>query len=691
MRNKIMRNKKSGVKLIFSILAAVMLCTMFSLPAIAAEGGLTDVYLDGCQWYGGDDSYSGASKDEPVVSFARAQELVASGGTIWCLSTAMVYDTQVWDLTSKPGVMVKRASGTDDILAAVMGSGSLTIKNVVFDGTLRKADGSVDSSKMSSSALINVQDSGTLIMDTGSVVENNYTNNEGAGIRLIGNASLTMQSNACVRNTRSTSAGGGIIAAGADSTVTIKDSASVTGNSAQTGAGIYMNGSMNLLGGNISGNTASSYGGGLFINTSAKDVLFTGGAISGNTAQGLPDPTTTGKGNDIYSNGHKLWKLSGDWKTSDGIFLNKTAKVLITSSVKNPIVFEGVRNTAGLEGTVVAEGGDSYPLTQKDLEQFSCKEKKIGFELDTANNQIKVKILSPYTVTFDKNGGDGDNFTQEVYPKYKVTKPENPTRTGYVFSGWNNGSTAFDFENTIITENTTLKAQWHAHTYDTSWKADATNHWHECTANDGEKSGVAAHTPGAAATIEHGQVCTVCSYEIAPKLPSKQIIKDKNTGITIEYEDGTVFGDDITLVVSPKSAEEMKKNQENVNKVVNGKKLAGLYDIKLLKNGAEIQPDGKLKISLELTTEMKNMTDLQVVYIDDNGKVTIIPSQLVNGKLVFITDHFSYYGVIGTPKSSEPSSPRTGDTSNVMLYLGLIILSGCLAGYGLKKKKALRR
>ncbi|MGX8834564.1 InlB B-repeat-containing protein [Amedibacillus sp. YH-ame6] len=562
------------------------------------------------------------------------------------MSTAMIYDTQVWDLTNKPGVTVKSALGKDEMLATVMGTGSLTIKNIVFDGTLRKEDGSVDSNRKSLSALINVQDSGTLIMDMGSIVENNYTNNEGAGIRLIDNASLIMQGNASIRNTRSTTVGGGIMAAGTNSTVTIKDSASVTGNSAQTGAGIYMNGSMNLLGGNIADNTASFYGGGLFINTSAKAVVFTGGAISGNTAHGLTDPTT-GRGNDIYSNGHKLWKLSGDWKTSDGIFLNKMANVLITSAVKNPIVFEGVRNTTGLEGTVVAVGSGGYSLTQKDLDQLSCKEMKIGFELDTINNLIKVKILSPYTVTFDKNGGSGDNFTQEVYPKHQVIKPENPTREGYVFRGWNNGITTFDFEKTIITENTTLKAQWHAHTYDTNWKFDATNHWHECTANDGEKSDMVAHTPGVAATIEHAQICIVCGYELVPKLPSKEIIVDNTTGTKVEYEDGSVFADDITLVVTPKSKEEMKEFQNNVNKVVTGKTIAGVYDIKLLKNGVEIQPDGKLKISLILTDAMKAMSELQVVYIDDNEELTIIPSQLIDGKLVFITDHFSYYGVIG--------------------------------------------
>ncbi|MGX8834563.1 hypothetical protein ACWG0P_10145 [Amedibacillus sp. YH-ame6] len=42
-----MRNKKSSVKLMFCVLAAMIICTIFSTPAIIAEGGLNDVYLDG--------------------------------------------------------------------------------------------------------------------------------------------------------------------------------------------------------------------------------------------------------------------------------------------------------------------------------------------------------------------------------------------------------------------------------------------------------------------------------------------------------------------------------------------------------------------------------------------------------------------------------------------------------------------
>ena len=54
----------------------------------------------------------------------------------------------------------------------------------------------------------------------------------------------------------------------------------------------------------------------------------------------------------------------------------------------------------------------------------------------------------------------------------------------------------------------------HTHSYSTAWSSDATQHWRECTANDGAKTDAANHT---------GSPCTVCGY--TPTL----------TGITAVY------------------------------------------------------------------------------------------------------------------------------------------------------------
>ena len=63
-----------------------------------------------------------------------------------------------------------------------------------------------------------------------------------------------------------------------------------------------------------------------------------------------------------------------------------------------------------------------------------------------------------YTVTFDSNGGS-NVASQTINENDKVTKPANPTRSGYTFKEWQLNGKAYDF-NTKVTGNITLKAVW---------------------------------------------------------------------------------------------------------------------------------------------------------------------------------------------------------------------------------------
>ena len=65
-----------------------------------------------------------------------------------------------------------------------------------------------------------------------------------------------------------------------------------------------------------------------------------------------------------------------------------------------------------------------------------------------------------YIVTFDSAGGTAVD-SQTILNGGKVTKPEDPTRDGYVFEGeWMNGSFTWDFDIDIVTEDITLTASW---------------------------------------------------------------------------------------------------------------------------------------------------------------------------------------------------------------------------------------
>ena len=64
-----------------------------------------------------------------------------------------------------------------------------------------------------------------------------------------------------------------------------------------------------------------------------------------------------------------------------------------------------------------------------------------------------VKLV---TVTFDNNG---NKAIETIDEGNKVTKPDDPSRSGYVFSGWYDGTSKWDF-NTVVNDNITLTAKW---------------------------------------------------------------------------------------------------------------------------------------------------------------------------------------------------------------------------------------
>ncbi len=89
-----------------------------------------------------------------------------------------------------------------------------------------------------------------------------------------------------------------------------------------------------------------------------------------------------------------------------------------------------------------------------------------------------------YTVSFNSDGG-GDVASQTVESGKLATEPTTkPSKTGYTFSAWYDGETAFDFSKPI-TKNTTLTAKWTANTYTVT--LDNNGETTEVTATYGEK------------------------------------------------------------------------------------------------------------------------------------------------------------------------------------------------------------
>jgi len=111
-----------------------------------------------------------------------------------------------------------------------------------------------------------------------------------------------------------------------------------------------------------------------------------------------------------------------------------------------------------------------YVLTGwfKDVELL----KEWFFDFDIVTNDItlfaKWKSASTFNVTFNSLGGSPVE-KKNVIEGQNVTKPEDPTRAGYIFGAWYKEpecSNKWNFENDVVTKNTTLFASWFIVDYD---------------------------------------------------------------------------------------------------------------------------------------------------------------------------------------------------------------------------------
>ena len=76
-----------------------------------------------------------------------------------------------------------------------------------------------------------------------------------------------------------------------------------------------------------------------------------------------------------------------------------------------------------------------------------------------------------YNVTFDTKGGSAITSAKVEF-NTKVTKPTDPTKTGYTFDGWLLDDEAYDFDTLMPASNITLIANWVANEYKINFNAN---------------------------------------------------------------------------------------------------------------------------------------------------------------------------------------------------------------------------
>ena len=116
-------------------------------------------------------------------------------------------------------------------------------------------------------------------------------------------------------------------------------------------------------------------------------------------------------------------------------------------------------NILTLRGALFTRAG----YTQVGWSTVDGGEKVYGFEdIYTKNEALTLYPVwntNKYTITFDTNGGSEIAPITQDYGT-EITAPDNPTRKGYTFKGWDK-----EIPRTMPVENITVKAQWEINQY----------------------------------------------------------------------------------------------------------------------------------------------------------------------------------------------------------------------------------
>ena len=100
------------------------------------------------------------------------------------------------------------------------------------------------------------------------------------------------------------------------------------------------------------------------------------------------------------------------------------------------------------------------PTLTREGYTFKGWDKEIPETMPADNITVKAQWeINQYTITFDTNGGSEIAPITQDYGT-KITAPDNPTRKGYTFKGWDK-----EIPETMPAENITVKAQWEINQY----------------------------------------------------------------------------------------------------------------------------------------------------------------------------------------------------------------------------------
>lgn len=412
----------------------------------------------------------------------------------------------------------------------------------------------------------------------GGTISNNKATNDGGGIWTNSNGFIISGNSVIENNTAGRNGGGLCYYASYSYNMTISDSARISGNTAtRYGGGIYFEskGTLTMNGGSITGNTATG------TNGTGGGVHFNGNTfnISGNLD--ISGNKKSGADNNVYLPTNKYITIAGALTGSNpiGVTTEKTPDasnyVRIASGSKNdaaPEKFSYENDSTPVSATsqnnrttdlVVCK--HNWNSTTWRSDSFShwhdcsiCKGKG-DIAAHTYDQQVQTKAYEKSSATclsgttyyvscvcgakgadtFEIGDKDPDNHSGILNNDWKSNDTnhwkEYSCCRAHAEEAAHSGGTATCQNKAVCSTCNKPYGDLGSHVPASTWSKDASGHWHACqTPNCNDQLAFAAHTPGPAATEDAPQLCTVCSYELAPALEHTHV-----WGAWISNGDGT--------------------------------------------------------------------------------------------------------------------------------------------------------
>ena len=154
--------------------------------------------------------------------------------------------------------------------------------------------------------------------------------------------------------------------------------------------------------------------------------------------------------------------------------------------------------------------------------------KNITVPKGSTSVNVYAIIKEGYWVTFDSDGGSAID-SQFVFDKISLNDQTTPTKPGYKFDGWYNGSTKV-VNGTQITKPMTLKAHWNAAEVNYT-----VIHWWENADDDGYSFHVSENKTGLAGTEVNAKAKSYEGFTAQP-VTKKTIKGDGSTIVSVYYK-----------------------------------------------------------------------------------------------------------------------------------------------------------